>query len=99
MNSLLSRTRGLGSLAFSNNILDNIKNVIVLYFLLNRILKVHRHIRARGLLQTLHDFYTWVLQESMLLALRIPSAHKKVETELGKARLQIEERMIPKAPE
>ena len=34
----------------------------------------------------------------MLLALRLPSARKKVESELGKARLDIEKKMVPQGP-
>lgn len=39
-----------------------------------------------------------VVQEAILLALRLPSARKKVETELGKARLDIEKKMVPQGP-
>lgn len=33
-----------------------------------------------------------------MLALRFPSAKKKVETELGKARLDIEAKLVPQGP-
>ena len=33
-----------------------------------------------------------------MLALRLPAAQKKVETELGKARLEIEKSLVPQGP-
>ncbi|EJF65434.1 PLP-dependent transferase [Dichomitus squalens] len=77
---------------------QNLTNAIVVYYVVSRTLKAHRHLRARGIVQTAHDFYQWVLQETILLALRLPSARKKVETELGKTRLDIEKRMVPQGP-
>ncbi|KAM5534548.1 hypothetical protein V8D89_011752 [Ganoderma adspersum] len=77
---------------------QRVTNVVVIYFILSRLLKVQRHLRARGVVQTVHDFYRWSLQEAILLALRLPSARKKVETELGKARLDIENMMVPHGP-
>ena len=38
------------------------------------------------------------MQEAILLALRLPSAKQKVETELGKARIDIENKMVPQGP-
>lgn len=40
----------------------------------------------------------YAVQESLLLALRFPTARKKVETELGKARLDIEAKLVPQGP-
>ncbi|RPD57568.1 PLP-dependent transferase [Lentinus tigrinus ALCF2SS1-7] len=77
---------------------QNFTNALAIYFILTHSLKASRHLRARGVLQTVQDFYKWVLQESILLALRFPSAKKKVETELGKARLDIEKKMVPQGP-
>ena len=37
-------------------------NIVVIYFILSRLLKVQRHLRARGVIQTVHDFYRWSLQ-------------------------------------
>ena len=39
-------------------------NIIVIYFVFSRLLKVQRHLRARGVVQTVHDFYRWALQVS-----------------------------------
>ena len=38
------------------------------------------------------------MQEAILLALRFPTAKKKVDEELGKARLDIEKKMVPQGP-
>lgn len=41
---------------------QNFTNAVVVYLLLTRAIKAQRHLRARGVLQTLRDLYKWVLQ-------------------------------------
>ncbi|KAH9892638.1 PLP-dependent transferase [Cubamyces lactineus] len=77
---------------------ENLKTALIVYLVFSRVIKAERHVRARGLVQSVRDAYTWVIQESLLLALRLPSARKKVETELGKARLEIEKKLVPQGP-
>ncbi|TFK79129.1 PLP-dependent transferase [Polyporus arcularius HHB13444] len=100
MSTLVPRAHTL-ALAFSplgRSYWQNFTNAVVIYLILTRTVKAGRHLRARGVIQTARDVYKWVLQEAILLALRFPSAKKKVEAELGKARLDIEKKMVPQGP-
>ncbi|EIN11750.1 PLP-dependent transferase [Punctularia strigosozonata HHB-11173 SS5] len=76
--------------------LDTLKTALFYYVLLNQFVKAQRHVRARGLSQTVVDFVRWVTQRVILLALRLPAARKKVEAEMGKAKLDIENKLVPK---
>lgn len=61
---LLEPAKLVGLIPTSWNPLDAVKNTVLLYLLLTRLLKIQRHLRARGILQTGHDFYRWTLQVS-----------------------------------
>lgn len=75
--------------------LDHFKTALFVYVLLTRSVKAQRHLWARGLTQTVRDFINWISRRVILLALRFPAAQKKVATELGKARLDIEAKLVP----
>ncbi|CCM03203.1 uncharacterized protein FIBRA_05327 [Fibroporia radiculosa] len=79
-------------------VFDNIKNLVFAYLVLSRSLKCYRHLRARGVVQSLQDFWRYVSQETILLALRLPAARKKVNAELEQARLDIEKMIVPQGP-
>ncbi|KAK7692393.1 hypothetical protein QCA50_004018 [Cerrena zonata] len=79
-----------------NTPLDTLKTLLFVYVVLTRALKIQRHLRARGIVPTLRDGWAWTAQQALLLVLRLPSTKKKVETELGKARLDIEDKLVPK---
>ncbi|KAI0630423.1 PLP-dependent transferase [Trametes polyzona] len=98
MSSLAPRSNLPGLSPVGRTVWENVKTAIVAYLIITRALRAGRHVRARGLVQSVQDIYKWVLQESLLLALRFPSARKKVETELGKARLEIEQKLVPQGP-
>ncbi|KAJ3481819.1 hypothetical protein NLI96_g7401 [Meripilus lineatus] len=74
---------------------DTLKTVVFFYVVFTRGLKAQRHIRARGVIPTLTDTWKWVVRQAIFLALRVPSAKKKVEAELGKAKLDIEKKVAP----
>ncbi|KAL7281568.1 hypothetical protein ACG7TL_004885 [Trametes sanguinea] len=98
MSLLLSRVNLPGLSPTGRNIWDNIKTAIVVYIIFTRLVKAERHVRARGIVRSVSDIYRWVVQESLLLALRFPTARKKVESELARARLEIEQKMVPQGP-
>ncbi|KAH9839172.1 pyridoxal phosphate-dependent transferase [Rhodofomes roseus] len=75
-----------------------LKDAIVVYLVVTRTLKVFRHLRARGVTETVVDFWKWISQEALLLALRLPSMRKRVSAELGKATLDLEKGMVPEGP-
>ncbi|PCH36045.1 PLP-dependent transferase [Wolfiporia cocos MD-104 SS10] len=91
--SMLARLNRRSSRAF-----ETLKNVLLLYLILTRTLKAIRHLRARGFARTIVDLYTWVSQETLLLALRLPRLRAGVQRELAKARLDIEAGMVPSGP-
>ncbi|EMD37692.1 hypothetical protein CERSUDRAFT_114330 [Gelatoporia subvermispora B] len=96
MDAVLSSTR-LRAL-YGSSPLEHIKTLVIAYLLLKQTLQVYRHLRARGVIQSVQDACKWAVQEVMLLALRLPAARRKVDTELGKARIQIESKMIAQGP-
>ncbi|THH12743.1 hypothetical protein EW146_g7415 [Bondarzewia mesenterica] len=77
---------------------DNTKNLLILYLVLTRSLKAWRHVRARGLSQTTSDLYQWVAQKVVLLIMSMPEMKKKVATEMGKAKVDINNRLVPQGP-
>ncbi|KAI8992967.1 PLP-dependent transferase [Trametes punicea] len=82
----------------ARNLWEHLKTVIVIYLIFTRLVKAERHIRARGVARSIRDTYRWILQEILLLVLRFPAARKRVESELAKARLTIEEHLVPQGP-
>ncbi|KAI9062826.1 PLP-dependent transferase [Trametes sanguinea] len=98
MSLLLSRVNLPGLSPTGRNLWDNIKTAVVVYIIFTRLVKAERHVRARGIVRSVADIYRWVVQESLLLALRFPAASKKVESELARARLEIEKKMVPQGP-
>ncbi|KAJ7680658.1 pyridoxal phosphate-dependent transferase [Mycena polygramma] len=73
-----------------------LKTVLFFYVLLKQSVKAQRHLRARGIVTSFREFYTWVAQHVIMLALRLPAAQRKVKTEMDKARLDIEDKLVPK---
>lgn len=71
---LLSTTTTMATMAISSNIVakartlarspafDYVKTALFVYVLLTRLLQARRHVRARGLVPTLRDFWTWLSQ-------------------------------------
>ncbi|KAI0358513.1 PLP-dependent transferase [Trametes cingulata] len=98
MSSLIPRPNLPTLSPYARNVWETFKTAVVVYLLVTRALKTERHVRARGLIQSVKDIYRWVLQQALLLALRFPAAKKKVDTELDKARLNIEMKLVPQGP-
>ncbi|TCD65353.1 hypothetical protein EIP91_002792 [Steccherinum ochraceum] len=90
--------RAKGRVATAASAYDTLKTVVFLYLLLTQARKVHRHLRARGVVATTKDIWQWAARQAILLALRLPSNRKKVDSELGKARLEIEGKLVAQGP-
>jgi sphinganine-1-phosphate aldolase len=75
---------------------DNAKTALFYYIILKQSLKASRHLLARGLTGTIQEFWRWISQRVILLALRLPAAQKKVQVEMDKAKLDIENQLVPK---
>ncbi|KAH8119045.1 pyridoxal phosphate-dependent transferase [Phellopilus nigrolimitatus] len=78
---------------------DSAKTVLFVYVLLTHSLRAQRHLRARGVTQTISEFWTWLCQRVILLALRLPSVKQKVDGQIDEARLKIENSLVPKGPD
>ncbi|KZT29117.1 PLP-dependent transferase [Neolentinus lepideus HHB14362 ss-1] len=77
---------------------DNVKTLLFFYFVWTNSLKFYRHLCARGVVSTVTDSYKWVVQQVIFIALRMPQMKKKVETEMAKAKIQIEGMLVPQGP-
>ncbi|GLB37008.1 putative PLP-dependent transferase [Lyophyllum shimeji] len=76
--------------------LENAKTLLFWYVILTQSIKAQRHLRARGIVATAREIYTWIAQRVIHLLLRLPSTAEKVETQLNKAKLDIENKLVPK---
>ncbi|KAJ2922577.1 hypothetical protein H1R20_g14529, partial [Candolleomyces eurysporus] len=88
----------LGPLLATSTKLDVAKSALFYYLLLVYTRKAYWHLRARGILASVKDVYVLVSQFVVRLVLRLPSMQKKVTTEMSKARLDIENKLVPKGP-
>ncbi|KAJ7072019.1 pyridoxal phosphate-dependent transferase [Mycena amicta] len=77
---------------------ESLKSLLFIYVVVKYALKSHRHLRARGVVASASDLYTWIAQQVIFLALRLPSAKAKVALEMEKAKLDVEDRLVPKGP-
>ncbi|KAJ3535211.1 hypothetical protein NMY22_g6587 [Coprinellus aureogranulatus] len=78
--------------------LDIAKSALFYYVLAIYARKAFWHLRARGVTASAKDVYVAVSQFVVRLVLRLPSMQKKVTTEMSKARLDIENKLVPKGP-
>ncbi|KAF6763277.1 sphinganine-1-phosphate aldolase [Ephemerocybe angulata] len=78
--------------------LDIAKSALFYYLLVIYARKAYWHLRARGITASVKDVYLLVSQFVVRLFLRLPSMQRKVTTEMGKARLDIENKLVPKGP-
>ncbi|KAF8907824.1 pyridoxal phosphate-dependent transferase [Gymnopilus junonius] len=76
--------------------LDNLKSGLFYYVLLIYAIKAKRHLRARGITESLKDIQRWISQQIVRLVLRFPSTRQKVTSQMDKAKLDIENRLLPK---
>ena len=53
----------------TGSVLDHIKTVVFVYVVLTRLVKVERHLRARGIATTFLEFWTWLNKVHTILAL------------------------------
>ncbi|RXW20269.1 hypothetical protein EST38_g5579 [Candolleomyces aberdarensis] len=88
----------LGPLLATSTKLDVAKSALFYYLLAVYTRKAYWHLRARGILASVKDVYVLVSQFVVRLVLRLPSMQKKVTTEMSKARLDIENKLVPKGP-
>ncbi|KAI0268820.1 PLP-dependent transferase [Gloeopeniophorella convolvens] len=76
--------------------LDNAKNCFIAYFIARRVLKLCRHIRARGLRRSIKDLYQFIAHRTLQLVITFPSMRAKVKREMDAAKQDIDRMLIPK---
>ncbi|KAJ7045863.1 pyridoxal phosphate-dependent transferase [Mycena alexandri] len=79
----------------SLKVYETVKTLLFVYVVFKQSLKAKRHLRARGIITSFREFYTWIAQHVIMLALRLPAAQRKVRTEMDKAKLDIEKQLVP----
>ncbi|KAF8893553.1 PLP-dependent transferase [Infundibulicybe gibba] len=75
------------------------KSILFFYVLFTHLLKAQRHLRARGVSTTAQELYRWVAQRVIHLLIRLPATRKNIEEKMGKAKLDIENKLVPKGAE
>ncbi|KAG6919363.1 hypothetical protein DXG01_006912 [Tephrocybe rancida] len=90
------RTRATALLKAPLLSFDNAKTLLFLYVFLTHSVKAQRHLRARGITASASELYTWIAQRVISLLLRLPSNATKVETQMNQAKLDIENKLVPK---
>ncbi|KAG5639034.1 hypothetical protein H0H81_007647 [Sphagnurus paluster] len=75
---------------------DNLKTLLFFYVLLTHSIKAQRHLRARGIRASALEIYSWIAQRIVRLVLRVPSTAARVETQMNQAKLDIENKLVPK---
>ncbi|KAJ6498960.1 pyridoxal phosphate-dependent transferase [Mycena sanguinolenta] len=85
-----------GRRVLSTRTYEALKTILFFYVLLKQSVKVQRHLRARGLVTSVRDFYIWIAQRVIMLLLRLPANQRKYRSEMDKAKLDIEGKLVPK---
>ena len=62
MDSLLPRVNLPVLSPTGRTVWENLKTALIVYLVFSRVIKAERHVRARGLVQSVRDAYTWVIQ-------------------------------------
>ncbi|KAJ8596595.1 PLP-dependent transferase [Rhizopogon salebrosus TDB-379] len=75
---------------------ETAKTVLFFYVVATQTLKFCRHVRARGVIDSVRESWTWTCKRALLLALKVPSLQKEVQQQLNKARVDIEDKLVPK---
>ncbi|KAJ7077267.1 pyridoxal phosphate-dependent transferase [Mycena belliarum] len=74
---------------------EGLKTFLFFYVALKYAVKSQRHLRARGITTSIREFYTWIAQHVIMLALRLPAARSRVRAEMDKAKHDIEAKLVP----
>ncbi|KAF9010763.1 pyridoxal phosphate-dependent transferase [Cyathus striatus] len=94
--STRNKARDIASLLLTQFNFNNAKTALFVYVVLNYVLKAKRHLRARGISTTGSELYTCISKYVIGLFLRVPSTKAKVESQMNQAKLDIENKLVPK---
>ncbi|KAF8634287.1 hypothetical protein AX17_004242, partial [Amanita inopinata Kibby_2008] len=76
--------------------MDTAKTLLFWFVVLRQTVKIQRHLRARGVRSSIRELYVWISQQVIQMVLRMPRTRQKVESQMNKAKLDIEDRLVPK---
>ncbi|KAG2016391.1 glutamate decarboxylase, variant 3 [Coprinopsis cinerea AmutBmut pab1-1] len=79
--------------------IDIAKSALFYYVIAIYSLKAYRHLRARGVTTTGKEVFNYVSQFVVRLILRVPSTKRKVAAQMDKAKLDVENKLVPKGPD
>ncbi|KIK91365.1 hypothetical protein PAXRUDRAFT_830908 [Paxillus rubicundulus Ve08.2h10] len=75
---------------------ESAKTILFFYIISTQCLKLYRHLRARGVRQSIAEGWFWVSKRALLVAIKLPSAQLKIKDELRKVKVDIEDKLLPK---
>ncbi|KAH6906411.1 sphinganine-1-phosphate aldolase [Coprinopsis sp. MPI-PUGE-AT-0042] len=78
--------------------IDAAKSALFYYVVALYSLKAFRHVKARGITTTAKEVFNYVSQIVVRLLLRLPHMQRDVKTKMDKAKLDIENKLVPKGP-
>ncbi|KAG9038701.1 hypothetical protein FRB95_000291 [Tulasnella sp. JGI-2019a] len=77
---------------------DSVKSYVFFYFALSYALQGVRHVRARGVVGTVVESWRSLSTNVLLLVMRLPSLQKRVDSEMAKAKKDIQDKLIKRGP-
>ncbi|KAG8956193.1 hypothetical protein FRC04_004269 [Tulasnella sp. 424] len=80
---------------------DGLKGFVFYYVVISYARKLFRHVRARGLVTSVTQWWRAVsrnLKSALLLTMRLPSIRSKVDAEMAKATKDIEDKLVRRGP-
>ncbi|KAI9628577.1 hypothetical protein KEM48_011533 [Puccinia striiformis f. sp. tritici PST-130] len=78
--------------------LKGIRDLVFLYVVWKYFISSYRHLRARGVRKTINETYIQLATFGFKCALRVPSIHRKVTSQLDDASADMEKKLAPKGP-
>ncbi|KAL0956770.1 hypothetical protein HGRIS_002890 [Hohenbuehelia grisea] len=78
---------------------ESAKTLLFFYVVFTNFVKAKRHLRARGVSETVQELYRRILAFGIRLILRLPSKKKFVEQQMGEGKLKVEDKLVPKGPD
>ncbi|GAA5968880.1 hypothetical protein JCM3765_005823 [Sporobolomyces pararoseus] len=76
--------------------IENAKTFVFWYLVQRQLFRCIRHLRARGLVTTAHEFYLEIVKRGFAIMMLLPSVKAKVKGELDKVTTELEAKLAPK---
>ncbi|GAA5939333.1 hypothetical protein JCM1841_002938 [Sporobolomyces salmonicolor] len=76
--------------------LESAKTLVFWYLVQQQLVRLFRHLRARGIVTAAHETYLALVKRVFGLMLLVPSVRRKVQGELDQVTLELEAKLAPK---